>query len=469
MGKPTSLSPLKPTLLSPFTPPCEPQLKAADTFNHSLHVKESLVQDEDSSSTSDDTAPKRMDRSIQPTSLSPLTLPSKHPKSLNSMTQSFIGGSMKSLARDFKKQPSFRGPFTRKSCRGTKKAKKAKKGTEKKQLSISVVNTKSISSKTFDDEIIYVDRSGEVSTIPTAVSIDAQTKESQSHIEPLTDLIIIIILLIDPISRRFQLLRLELDITKPTVAEILERIPYLPATEESLRTQTFDCMCDMEGLEYDHEKHISEYVDGSTLVIAVPKSNTKGTENVIRMAKSILHRRKVEAMLKAADTFRTSLHLKDNLKQEEDPSSTSEDTTPKRNDRYNKPIALSPLTPPCEPQLKTAGTFNSSSQLKENLYQEEDSSSTSKDTAPKRVDRCIKPTSLSPLTQPSKRPKSSNRVRHPIFAGVSPTYDGRISIFHKEEATQELNIEDIQEINPAVHRVCHDNPDKGFNQLLLCL
>ena len=57
----------------------------------------------------------------------------------------------------------------------------------------------------------------------------------------------------DPQTRRFELLQLEFDTNKASVADILQQIP-ISATEESLRTQTFDCVCDTDGKEYDQDK-----------------------------------------------------------------------------------------------------------------------------------------------------------------------------------------------------------------------
>jgi len=363
-----------------------------------------------------------------------------------------LGGSSKKFRK------SFRGLVTGKIFKETKKPKK---NTQNASESPSVVDTKSISSRTFDDETIYIDEPDRVSKVPTAVTIDSQTKESQNHTEPLADLIIIVLLLIDPVTRRFQLLRLELDATKPTVAEILQRIPNLPATEKSLRTQTFDCMCDIEGLEYDHEKHMSEYVDGSAVVIAVPNTNAKGTENVTRIAKSILQRRKVEAMLKAADIFHPSVQLKENLEHEEDSSRTSEDFTSKCIDRSIniKPTALSQLTPYSQRQLEAADdTFHPSVQIKKCLEQEEIPNPTSEDMTSKCIDIFIKSPALPSLSPSSKRPKPSNRFRHLIFAGVSPTSDGQIIVSHREEEKQEFDLEEIQQFNSAIHEVCYESP-----------
>ena len=59
----------------------------------------------------------------------------------------------------------------------------------------------------------------------------------------------ILLLLIDTVARRFQLVRLEFNATKLTIQDLLERIPSLYATDDSFRTDNFNCIYDIEGRE----------------------------------------------------------------------------------------------------------------------------------------------------------------------------------------------------------------------------
>jgi len=227
-----------------------------------------------------------------------------------------------------KSSRSFRGLVTRKSSKKLLKSKAkeeeavtlTKKEVDVPALASSVTDTKSssiskideavetvetevtttIEPPTFaaDDETVYGAEFDEASkAAPTVTSGDTQTKASEA--ETIVDPIGVVLLMMDPTTRRFELLQLEFDTAKATVSDILRQIP-ISATEESLKTQSFDCVCGIEGLEYDHDKPLSEYMDGNSVVITVPKTNTKGSEHAAKMARPILRDMKVQEMLKSA-------------------------------------------------------------------------------------------------------------------------------------------------------------------------
>jgi hypothetical protein len=105
-----------------------------------------------------------------------------------------------------------------------------------------------------------------------------------------------VLLLMDPTTRRFELLQLEFETKNATVADILQQIP-IAATEECLRTQSFNCVYDMDGNEYDDGKPLSECGKSNPVVITVPKTYTKGALHAANMAKPILSEPKVQEML----------------------------------------------------------------------------------------------------------------------------------------------------------------------------
>lgn len=216
----------------------------------------------------------------------------------------------KSLSGSKKKSSrSFRGLVTGKSKKDKKKAKADEVPQTPEvvkdppiQISPSLeVESNPIPTpipvKPIDDETVYGAEFDDASRAALTVASDALTRETES--EPLASPIAIVLLLMDPTTRRFELLQLEFDSTQATVADILRQIP-ISATEESLRTQKFDCVCDTSGLEYDHDKPLSDYVKGNAVVITVPKTNTKGSEHAAKMARPILRDPKVEEMLKSA-------------------------------------------------------------------------------------------------------------------------------------------------------------------------
>jgi len=114
---------------------------------------------------------------------------------------------------------------------------------------------------------------------------------------PEEDKIDIVLLLMDPTTRRFELIQLEFDIKKTNICDILQKIPMY-STEESLRNQKFSCVCNTEGVAYDHNKSLSDYVDGaSSIVLAFPETHSDGAQKAAKMAKPILRNPKVEEML----------------------------------------------------------------------------------------------------------------------------------------------------------------------------
>ena len=77
-------------------------------------------------------------------------------------------------------------------------------------------------------------------------TVEGSDKTSNSSLPPIADPYVIVLLLMTPITRRFEPLQLEFDTKKAIVADIIQQIP-ISTTEESLRTQTFDCVCEADG------------------------------------------------------------------------------------------------------------------------------------------------------------------------------------------------------------------------------
>jgi len=196
---------------------------------------------------------------------------------------------------------SFRGLITGKSRREKKKAKEE----SKRRLEEVRASTTEPPPIVTEEETVYGAEVETVKPVENETTTDEPVVSPKSEKEttepqaPPGEPIHIILLLMDPQTRRFELLQLEFDTNKACVADILQQIP-ISATEESLRTQTFDCVCDTDGKEYDQDKPISEYVDGTAIVIAVPKTASNGAESVAKMAKPILLDPKVEEMLTSA-------------------------------------------------------------------------------------------------------------------------------------------------------------------------
>lgn len=104
----------------------------------------------------------------------------------------------------------------------------------------------------------------------------------------------VVLLLMDPMTRRFELLQLEFDSEKALVSDVLAQIP-LSVTEPSLRTQTFEGIVGKDGQEMTHHQLLAEKVSGNEVLVAVPKgSNAKDCS---RLARPILGDDKVVTMV----------------------------------------------------------------------------------------------------------------------------------------------------------------------------
>ena len=62
---------------------------------------------------------------------------------------------------------------------------------------------------------------------------------------------------------------------------------------DSFRAKDFDCICDTEDMEYDGNKHISDYLESNRIIIVVCENDVGSRENISKFAKSILRRSKV--------------------------------------------------------------------------------------------------------------------------------------------------------------------------------
>ena len=107
----------------------------------------------------------------------------------------------------------------------------------------------------------------------------------------------IILLLMDPNSRRFELLQLEFDSAKALVSDVLLQIEQ-SATETSLRDMTYAGVCDMEGLEMIAACKLSMFCSaagGTAVVLAMPRGMS-GRETV-ELSRPILEDEKVVEMV----------------------------------------------------------------------------------------------------------------------------------------------------------------------------
>lgn len=109
----------------------------------------------------------------------------------------------------------------------------------------------------------------------------------------------IILLLMDPASRRFELLQLEFDSTRALVSDVLAQIP-LSATVESMRTQKYRAVCDRKGAEMDNASKLVGFTHGKEgeVILAIPQEMS--SRECAKLARPILSDPNVVAMLNPA-------------------------------------------------------------------------------------------------------------------------------------------------------------------------
>lgn len=80
----------------------------------------------------------------------------------------------------------------------------------------------------------------------------------------------VVLLLMDPSSRRFELLQLEFDVNKAYVHNVMDQIRD-SATEKSLRDITFVGVCNQAGQEMMGTMKLSQFCQGNEVIVAMPQ------------------------------------------------------------------------------------------------------------------------------------------------------------------------------------------------------
>lgn len=109
----------------------------------------------------------------------------------------------------------------------------------------------------------------------------------------------IVLLLMDPVSRRFELLQLEFNSSKALVSDILLQIER-SATEKTLREMVYAGVCDRTGMEMISSMKLSNFCNaerGNEVVLAIPKGMSAA--ETAALATPILEDEKVVEMVSA--------------------------------------------------------------------------------------------------------------------------------------------------------------------------
>lgn len=183
-------------------------------------------------------------------------------------------------------------------------------GTKKKKKSIVKSIAKGLSFKKKkerpDDESVVgvaIDRgvpaAGRKQNPSSAVSqstpsVPSTPSASSATTSSLAKPIQVVLLLMDPSSRRFELLQLEFDSNKAMVSDVIRQIQS-SATETTLRDMTYIGVCDIHGVEMIASMKLSKFCKGNDIVMALPRGMS-GRETA-KLAGPILGDRKVEEMV----------------------------------------------------------------------------------------------------------------------------------------------------------------------------
>jgi hypothetical protein len=136
------------------------------------------------------------------------------------------------------------------------------------------------------------------SSVSDAVSVQADEISAMSvpvsgaKRKPVT--LQLVLLLMDPSTRRFELLQLEFDSDKARVSDIIAQIP-ISVTEQSIRSQQYEGVVDASGTTMSEFVRLVDFCRGRTVLVALPKGLT--VKECVRLARPILSDSQVEKMV----------------------------------------------------------------------------------------------------------------------------------------------------------------------------
>ena len=104
----------------------------------------------------------------------------------------------------------------------------------------------------------------------------------------------LVLLLMDPTSRRFELLQLEFDSDKAKVSDIISQIP-VSVTEDAIRKQKYVSVVDCHQNEMGGRAVLAEFCKEKEVLVALPQDIS--VKDCVRLARPILKDEKVVTMV----------------------------------------------------------------------------------------------------------------------------------------------------------------------------
>lgn len=135
------------------------------------------------------------------------------------------------------------------------------------------------------------------SLLPTMSNDSGQTAEGLSALlgGKRSYILKVVLLLMDPASRRFELLQLEFDSLKALVSDVLAQIP-ISVTEAALREQNYVGICGVDAKEMTSGQLLADFCVGNEVLVAMPSSIS--AKECVRLARPILSDEKVISMVR---------------------------------------------------------------------------------------------------------------------------------------------------------------------------
>ena len=121
---------------------------------------------------------------------------------------------------------------------------------------------------------------------------DSKTEHSKK-----TYIFKVVLLLMDPEKRRFELLNLQFDSLKALVSDVLAQIP-VSVTEEALRLQTYTGIAGNDGVEMPPTELLATFCKGNEVLVAIPDGIP--AKECARLARPILSDEKVVDMVRVS-------------------------------------------------------------------------------------------------------------------------------------------------------------------------
>jgi hypothetical protein len=234
-------------------------------------------------------------KSTAPMASTAVTVPPREEMKKSKSLTNFLRGKTKSLKR-------IRGLLkgeSRKDRRARKDARNASSSLVHDSCSKIEEDAETVYGVDVDNSVIVPRRApAPVATVlHKTQSADDETAEREPPFSLSTQnaALQVILLLMDPVTRRFELLQLEFDSNTAIVKDVLAQIPH-SVTEDALRNQAYKGISDRYGTELILSLRLAEFCQGTEVLVAIPDGMP--TKECARLARPILCDENVIAMVR---------------------------------------------------------------------------------------------------------------------------------------------------------------------------